>query len=376
MRHSSSRQPGRNLPLRLPSLPRAHNSPPNRPCCPLVAVGEACSVNSLSPRASVCPVFSGLARAVCRPKHPKFRASPASSDGPPSHSVWPALLSSAIASLLSLHSYQIATTHSAQRVQSILTRRRRSPRGPAPAMSPSYSFPADKLLALKDDSRTPLVLVSCGSFSPITYLHLRMFEMCKDWAKENTHFEVVAGYLSPVADAYKKQGLAFAEHRIEMCRLATEASPWIMVDDWEASKAEYTRTALVLDHFEHEINEVLGGVADSTGKRRRAKIALMSGADLIETMSVPHVWAREDLDHILGRYGAFIIERNGTDLNKALEALEPWRSNIYAIPQLIQNDISSTKVRQFLRKDMSIRYFWTALSGHSNAIQALTHADI
>lgn len=26
-----------------------------------------------------------------------------------------------------------------------------------------------------DDSKIPLVLVACGSFSPITYLHLRMF---------------------------------------------------------------------------------------------------------------------------------------------------------------------------------------------------------
>ncbi|KAB8346106.1 hypothetical protein FH972_023154 [Carpinus fangiana] len=155
-------------------------------------------------------------------------------------------------------------------------------------------------------------------------------------------------------DAYKKAGLAFAEHRIAMCRLATKESDWIMVDDWEASKAEYTRTALVLDHIEHEINEVNGGVRDSTGIRRKAKVALMSGADLIDTMSVPGVWAREDLDHILGRYGAFIIERMGTDLVKALETLEPWRDNIYAIPQLIQNDVSSTKVRQFLRKDMSI----------------------
>lgn len=26
-----------------------------------------------------------------------------------------------------------------------------------------------------DDSKIPLVLVACGSFSPVTYLHLRMF---------------------------------------------------------------------------------------------------------------------------------------------------------------------------------------------------------
>lgn len=49
--------------------------------------------------------------------------------------------------------------------------------------------------------------------SPITYLHLRMFEMAADFAKFNTEFEVLGGYLSPVGDAYKKAGLASSVHR-------------------------------------------------------------------------------------------------------------------------------------------------------------------
>jgi nicotinamide mononucleotide adenylyltransferase len=49
-------------------------------------------------------------------------------------------------------------------------------------------------------SKTPLLLVACGSFSPITYLHLRMFEIAADYAKFNTEFEVIGGYFSPVSD--------------------------------------------------------------------------------------------------------------------------------------------------------------------------------
>lgn len=207
---------------------------------------------------------------------------------------------------------------------------------------------------MQDESRTPLVLVSCGSFSPITYLHLRMFEMCKDWVRNNTEFEVIGGFLSPVSDAYQKKGLATANHRIEMCKLAVQESSWINVDDWEAIKPEYTRTALVLDHFQHEINDTRGGIA-VTGSEKLVRIALLSGADLLDTMSHPGVWAHEDLDHILGRYGAFIIERGGTDMEAAISALEQWRGQIWTIPQLIQNDVSSTKIRLFLRKDMSIR---------------------
>ncbi len=79
----------------------------------------------------------------------------------------------------------------------------------------NYRFPTHRLKSRQSDpTRTPLVLVACGSFSPITYLHLRMFEMAADYAKFNTNFEVMGGYLSPVSDAYQKHGLASAYHRL------------------------------------------------------------------------------------------------------------------------------------------------------------------
>lgn len=78
----------------------------------------------------------------------------------------------------------------------------------------SYTFPDHRLKRkLEDSSRSPLVLVSCGSFSPITNLHLRMFEMVADHIKFNTNYEIVGGYFSPVSDDYKKVGLASARDR-------------------------------------------------------------------------------------------------------------------------------------------------------------------
>jgi nicotinamide mononucleotide adenylyltransferase len=78
----------------------------------------------------------------------------------------------------------------------------------------TYTFPDYRLKKTMDDpSKTPLLLVACGSFSPITFLHLRMFIMAGDYVKFSTDFEIVGGYLSPVSDAYKKAGLASAEHR-------------------------------------------------------------------------------------------------------------------------------------------------------------------
>jgi nicotinamide mononucleotide adenylyltransferase len=50
----------------------------------------------------------------------------------------------------------------------------------------------------------------------------------------------------------------------------------------------------------------------------------------------------------LGRYGTFIVERAGNDVDQAIEHLAKWKSNIHLISQLIQNDVSSTKVLCFL----------------------------
>jgi nicotinamide mononucleotide adenylyltransferase len=77
-----------------------------------------------------------------------------------------------------------------------------------------------------------------------------------------------------------------------MCELAADqTSSWLMVDPWEAIQPEYMPTALVLDHFEHEINDVLGGAERPDGSRVHVRIALLAGADLIQTMSYVHFLA-------------------------------------------------------------------------------------
>lgn len=77
-----------------------------------------------------------------------------------------------------------------------------------------------------------------------------------------------------------------------MCELGAEQSSWLMVDPWEAVQTEYVPTAQVLDHFEHEINEVLGGAEKPDGTRVKCRILLLAGADLIQTMckhNQPHI---------------------------------------------------------------------------------------
>ncbi|ODV76535.1 uncharacterized protein CYBJADRAFT_165804 [Cyberlindnera jadinii NRRL Y-1542] len=225
----------------------------------------------------------------------------------------------------------------------------------------NYKFPTHRLIQkLKNPNKQPLVIVACGSFSPITYLHLRMFEMAMDAIREQTRFEVLGGYYSPVSDNYKKRGLAPASHRVRMCELACErTSSWLMVDAWESLQPTYTRTAKVLDHFNEEINVKRGGVLTADGTKRGVKVMLLAGGDLIESMGEPNVWADDDLHHILGRYGCLIVERTGSDVRSFLlshDIMYEHRHNVLVIKQLIYNDISSTKVRLFIRRGMSVQY--------------------
>lgn len=73
-----------------------------------------------------------------------------------------------------------------------------------------------------------------------------------------------------------------------MCNLAVDqGSNWLMVDAWEATQPSYCPTAKVLDHFNEEINQKLGGVAQPDGTMVPVRILLLAGADLIQTMSTP-----------------------------------------------------------------------------------------
>ncbi|KAK0524199.1 Nicotinamide/nicotinic acid mononucleotide adenylyltransferase 1 [Tilletia horrida] len=231
----------------------------------------------------------------------------------------------------------------------------------------TYHFARHRLpREMRDPGKIPLVIVACGSFSPPTYLHLRIFEMAKDSVIESGKYELLAGYYSPVSDSYKKAGLAKAEHRVRMCELAVEkTSTWLMVDSWEAVQGEYQRTAVVLDHFDQMLNGTdpitgaKGGVLLSNGERKRIKVMLLAGGDLIQSFGEPGVWAAADLHHILGKYGCFIIERTGADVWNFLlshDLLWKYRSNLKIVKQTIYNDISSSKIRLFVKRGMSIKY--------------------
>lgn len=87
---------------------------------------------------------------------------------------------------------------------------------PADPSSSENAFPTQRLtLRQRYPEKTPLCLVACGSFSPITYLHLRMFEMASDYVRTSMPVWVRylrRGYAGAVCLLHGLSSLRFREH--------------------------------------------------------------------------------------------------------------------------------------------------------------------
>ncbi|NXU51251.1 NMNA1 adenylyltransferase, partial [Turnix velox] len=235
------------------------------------------------------------------------------------------------------------------------------------------------------EKKTEVVLLACGSFNPITNMHLRLFELAKDYFHETGKYKVIKGIISPVGDAYKKRGLISANHRVTMAKLATKTSDWVEVDDWESSQSEWLETLKVLRYHHQKLlspdatNSPQNAVPLAKPGRKRKQepnrhdpikkknpdiksvpqVKLLCGSDMLESFGIPNLWKLEDITEIVKNYGLVCISRAGNNAQKFIyESDILWRhkDNIHLVEEWITNDISSTKIRRALRRGQSIRY--------------------
>jgi len=204
----------------------------------------------------------------------------------------------------------------------------------------------------------PIVLVSCGSFNPPTYMHLRMFELAKGHLTE-AGFDVLGGYISPVNDAYTKAGLASAVHRIAMAQAAVESSGSLMVDAWEASQPEYQRSLHVLQSIQERLAAALGGASappdGAAGQQVTTRAMLLCGEDLVDSFLKPGVWKPEQVEAIFKDHGVVCISR---EVEPGMTESQPaiQREGLIYVKEPFRNDISSTKIRKLLSQGRSVRY--------------------
>ncbi|MBA2460093.1 MAG: hypothetical protein H0V43_14205 [Gemmatimonadales bacterium] len=91
------------------------------------------------------------------------------------------------------------------------------------------------------------LLISTGSFAPVHIMHVRMMESARKFATQQLGYDVVAGILSPSAEAYVEKKLTKHDckstlisnvHRLAMLQLAVQDTPWpLFVSDWECSQS-------------------------------------------------------------------------------------------------------------------------------------------
>ncbi|XP_008830086.1 nicotinamide/nicotinic acid mononucleotide adenylyltransferase 1 [Nannospalax galili] len=239
---------------------------------------------------------------------------------------------------------------------------------------------------MNKSEKTEVVLLACGSFNPITNMHLRLFELAKDYMNGTGKYRVIKGIISPVGDAYKKKGLIPAHHRIVMAELATKNSHWVEVDTWESLQKEWVETAKVLRHHQEKLetghcdHPQNSSALERPGRKRKwaeqrqdsspkkplepnpkgvPRVKLLCGADFLESFGVPNLWKNEDIIQIVADYGLICVTRTGSDAQKFIyesDVLWKHQSNIHLVNEWITNDISSTKIRRALRRGQSIRY--------------------
>lgn len=132
-----------------------------------------------------------------------------------------------------------------------------------------------------------LILLSCGSYNPITFMHLRIFELAKDYFNNNGQFEVIRGIISPVHNNYKKKGLISSIHRNKMVELSLKDSNWIEIDTWETEQQDWSFTLSSLTNCKEKMSKKYGD---------DIRVMLLCGADLLESFNVPNLWRD---DHVI-----------------------------------------------------------------------------
>ncbi|XP_041127286.1 nicotinamide/nicotinic acid mononucleotide adenylyltransferase 2-like [Polyodon spathula] len=113
-------------------------------------------------------------------------------------------------------------------------------------------------LIMTETTKTHVILLSCGSFNPITKGHIHMFEKARDHLHKTGRFIVIGGIISPVHDSYGKPGLVSSRHRLTMCQLAVQSSDWVRVDPWECYQDTWQTTCSVLEHHRDLMKRVTG----------------------------------------------------------------------------------------------------------------------
>ncbi|XP_068156185.1 nicotinamide/nicotinic acid mononucleotide adenylyltransferase 1 isoform X3 [Drosophila tropicalis] len=145
-----------------------------------------------------------------------------------------------------------------------------------------------------------ITLIACGCFSPPTPMHMRLFEIARDYFEMAGTHKVIGGIISPTHDSY--------------------------------------------------------AIGD---RKDPVNVKLLCGADLLESFAVPGLWAESDIENIVANHGLVVITRSGSNPEKFIfesDILTKYQRNITLITNWVPNEVSSSMVRRLLGRGQSVKY--------------------
>ena len=172
-----------------------------------------------------------------------------------------------------------------------------------------------------------------GSFDPIHNGHVQMAQaFVRALALDRVIF-------MPTGDPPHKMrsGMAAADHRLAMCRLAVQAFPWAVVSDRELSRGGASFTVDTLRTLREQEPE--------------AEWFLLTGADMFVTL---HSWYRfSEIARMATLCTLPRDERNAAELQKYAERLTGDGARCVVLPEPVQA-VSSTGLRERARRSDSL----------------------
>jgi nicotinate (nicotinamide) nucleotide adenylyltransferase len=175
--------------------------------------------------------------------------------------------------------------------------------------------------------------------------------MCRDALMiDQRKYDIIGGIISPVHDSYGKKSLIDAKLRLEMCKRAVADSDWVDISAWEISQSGWTTTAQVIKTYIQLVNE-------SKLYDEPVLVRLIMGADVLESMLVPGLWSENDIEFLLGTSGVTVVNRVGFDLQGLISSkFAKYQDTIDIVQPSVQNNVSSTLVRNRLKENKSVKY--------------------
>ncbi len=181
-----------------------------------------------------------------------------------------------------------------------------------------------------------ILAVFGGSFNPPLNSH---FSLAEQMLTEYENIEKVI--FVPVSTKYNKKGLLSNEHRYNMLKLVCDKNDRFEVSDIELIQEKQLDTLKTLELMQKEYPNYI--------------LCFTMGTDNLKEIST---WGLAE--ELVTKFKFLVIERDEDNMEKIIENdkfLKAHRESFLKVKENIRSNISSTFVREKIKREKSIRYF-------------------